>query len=748
MRASIPPTQSDSHQLASRFRWIPHAASASAVAVGGLVLVGWWLDVGILKAPLPEYPAMMANTALAFVLIGVALWLLRTASTSGRGRRLSRICASIVALIGLLTLSEYLFVWDLGIGRLPATDFQAPAGPYHVPGRIAFASALNFVVLGAALLLLDVKIRGDYRPAEHLAVTVAAIALLTLVAYLYGGTEIHQLYPFTTVAPHTALLFVVLSIGVLFARSQHRIVSIMMSDTVAAAAMRRLLVVAILLPISAGWVRLIGQRFGLFGTEFGLALIVVFAIVALTVSVYWQATSLIQAEEYQCGINEISVAFSGTTTIEDTFPVFATIIKKIASYDRICVVARDGEKLVAIASWATLPLQCFRGKAWRPSGETAVEWVMDHKTPRLVRDLPLEQRFADEAIVVREGIRSTLVLPLMVGGEAVGTVTLDNRIPGAYTSDSVTVLTGFMEPLAAAVRNAELHAQVVRYTHELEDLVEARTRELQTANGHLAEASRHKSIFLTNMSHELRTPLNSIIGFSELLRNQTAGPLIAKQARYIDHIYTSGQHLLVLINDLLDLSKVEAGKLVLHPEPIALSEALAAAVQDIRPLTDTKRLTLTLDVDTAPITIAADPVRFKQIIYNMLSNAVKFTPEEGRITVTARRVSSSEFGVSSVEPETGNSKLKTASLGEFVEITVADTGIGIAAEDLSRLFARFSQIEIETTKRLKGSGLGLVLTRQLVELHGGTIAIASDGPGQGSTCTVRLPLAPQVKPET
>lgn len=158
-------------------------------------------------------------------------------------------------------------------------------------------------------------------------------------------------------------------------------------------------------------------------------------------------------------------------------------------------------------------------------------------------------------------------------------------------------------------------------------------------------------------------------------------------------------------------------------------------------MTDTKRLTLTLDVDTAPITIAADPVRFKQIIYNMLSNALKFTPDDGRITVTARRVSSSE-------PDTRNPIPETLSVSEFVEITVADTGIGIAAEDLSRLFARFSQIEIETTKRLKGSGLGLVLTRQLVELHGGTIAIASDGPGQGSTCTVRLPLAPQVKPET
>jgi signal transduction histidine kinase len=722
--------KADSHQLASRLRWIPQVASASAVLVGCLVLVGWWFDVEILKTPASEYPAMKANTALAFVLTGLSLWLLQAESHSRWGEPVAQVCVWTVALISLLTLSEYLFGWDMAIDRMLIRRFHAPVEPYDTPGRTAFASALNFLLLGGAFLLMDVKTRRGYEYAvPFLAALVGVSAFLTLVAHLYGATALHQAYGFATVAPHSAVLFVALSIGVLFARPQHGIMGIMASGTVAAVAMRRLMLLTVALPVSLGWVALIGQeQYDLYGMEFGMALIVVAAVVGLTVSVYWHAKSLIQAEEYQRGINEVSVALSGSITLEETLPVFAVIIKKIVSSDRICVMVRKEEGLVAVLSSSDDPrLRCCHGKVWRSSGETAVEWVITHKTPRLIQDLTLEQSFADEAFVAREGIRSTLILPLLVGGEAVGSVTLDSMVPDAFTQDHMTILSGFMEPLASAIRNAELHAQVVRHSHDLERLVEARTHELQVANGLLAEASHNKSAFLANMSHELRTPLNCILGFSDLLRDQTGSPLTVKQARYTDHIWTSGRHLLTLINDLLDLSKVEANKLILRPEPFAFSEALAAAVQGIQPLADTKGLTVTLNADLAPAILTADPVRFKQILYNLLSNAVKFTPESGRVTVTARVV------LSAGRQEAGGG-------GEFVEIAVTDTGIGIAAEDLPTLFERFRQLE--TMEQAQGSGLGLALTKQLVELHGGMITAASAGPGQGSCFTVCLPVAP------
>ncbi|MGB4782421.1 sensor histidine kinase, partial [Candidatus Methylomirabilis sp.] len=281
-----------------------------------------------------------------------------------------------------------------------------------------------------------------------------------------------------------------------------------------------------------------------------------------------------------------------------------------------------------------------------------------------------------------------------------------------------------------------------RHASELEATVEDRTQELRTVNAQLEAASRHKSEFLAHMSHELRTPLNAILGFSDLLRDQTFGPFKEVQARYLGHIHTSGTHLLVIIDDLLDLAKVEAGKLNLHPEPFAIDEALAAALADIRPMADKKCLTLTLHTETAPTPLTADPVRFKQIVYNLLSNAIKFTPEGGRVTVTARRVSSSEFPVPSSQPETRNPKPETPVSPDFVEISVVDTGIGIAAEDMIKLFQSFTQLDPGLAREYHGTGLGLALTKQLVELHNGRIWATSEGKGRGSSFIVCLPLGP------
>lgn len=285
-----------------------------------------------------------------------------------------------------------------------------------------------------------------------------------------------------------------------------------------------------------------------------------------------------------------------------------------------------------------------------------------------------------------------------------------------------------------------------RHAGELEGVVDERTRELRTVNVQLEAASRHKSEFLAHMSHELRTPLNAILGFSELLQNPFFGPLNEKQARYMDHIHSSGKHLLVLINGLLDLAKVEAGKLELHPEPFAIGDALTTAIADIRPMADQKHLTLTLHTQSTPITLTADPIRFKQIVYNLLSNAIKFTPEGGLVKVTARAAPSVEHQVPSLGSETRTSKPETPRSPDYVEISVADTGIGITAEDMRKLFHPFTQLNSTLARQHHGTGLGLALTKQLVELHGGSIWTASDGVGRGSTFTVRFPLVPHARP--
>jgi signal transduction histidine kinase len=425
-----------------------------------------------------------------------------------------------------------------------------------------------------------------------------------------------------------------------------------------------------------------------------------------------------------------STLFSRSLEFQEVYPAFVEAVKAFLPYDRIDIVVPEGESLVAVLSISEPPMRHHQGRVWHPRVGTAVDWVLAHRTPRLMRDLTTEQGFADEAFAAREGIRATLKVPLQVGGQAVGVFVADSRTAGVYTGEHVELSRLMTEPLAVAIQNAGLYAQITHHAEALEGQVEDRTRELRAVNVQLEAVSLRKSTFLANWSHELRTPLNAILGFADLLRDQTGGPLTVKQARYTDHIQASGRYLLTLINDLLDLSKVEANKLILRPEPFAFSEALAAAVQGIQPLADTKGLTVMLNADLAPAVLTADPVRFKQILYNLLSNAVKFTPEGGRITVTARRTGRQEAGGG----------------GEVVDIAVTDTGIGITAEDLPTLFERFRQLE--TTKQTQGSGLGLALTKQLVELHGGTMTAASAGPGQGSCFTVRLPLAPPASQRT
>ncbi len=270
-----------------------------------------------------------------------------------------------------------------------------------------------------------------------------------------------------------------------------------------------------------------------------------------------------------------------------------------------------------------------------------------------------------------------------------------------------------------------------------EEALQVTNARLQEAVQHAEEASRYKSEFLANMSHELRTPLNSIIGFSALLEQGVPGPLTEKQQRHVGHIHASGRHLLAIINDILDLSKVEAGRLELHPEPFLAQDVLEAAAHDMQAQAEAKRVVVQVGAGEGLGTLWADPVRVKQILYNLLSNAVKFTPVGGRVTVTARRVPRPP------DPAIDPSR-PTEGSGELLVIAITDTGIGIKPEDLGKLFREFTQLDASLARQHGGTGLGLALTKRLVELHGGTVTAASPGEGLGSTFTVTLPLRPPV----
>lgn len=245
--------------------------------------------------------------------------------------------------------------------------------------------------------------------------------------------------------------------------------------------------------------------------------------------------------------------------------------------------------------------------------------------------------------------------------------------------------------------------------------------------------SSAKSDFVANMSHELRTPLNSILGFSEVLQDELFGGLNEKQREYVGHINSSGRHLLSLINDILDLAKVESGKIALDVQRFSLSKALQGSLVMVREKALKQDIVLRLDVDrSADREIEADERKFKQIMFNLLSNAVKFTQKGGEVRVTARIV---DGGKVSAQREGGD-----GSDGLYAEISVRDTGIGIRREDMPKLFREFTQLEAAYTKNHEGTGLGLALTRRLVELHGGSIRAESEF-GKGSVFTFTLPAA-------
>ena len=232
----------------------------------------------------------------------------------------------------------------------------------------------------------------------------------------------------------------------------------------------------------------------------------------------------------------------------------------------------------------------------------------------------------------------------------------------------------------------------------------------------LQEANRMKSEFLANMSHELRTPLNGIIGFTEFLIDEKPGPLKPKQKEYLGDVLSSARHLLQLINDVLDLAKVEAGKMELHPETFPVHQAVEEVAAVIKGIANKKHISVGIDIGAGIDAVTLDQHKFKQVLYNLLSNAVKFSDDGGQIAIRAQRLDTQQ-----------------------IEVQVRDTGIGIKAEDISRLFTEFEQLDSGTARRFEGTGLGLALTKKIIEFQGGRISVKSE-PNQGSVFTVVLPV--------
>ena len=583
------------------------------------------------------------------------------AGTAAAAQRLGQVLAVLVAGFGVAVLAEYLTGRGLGVDRLLFAGSLPQMGTV-LPGRPAPHTALAFLLAGSVLALLDADRRGSYRPAQVLAPLSATVALTAVLGHLYRVAYLITGSTGPGVPVHAAVAFVVLNVGLLLARPDRGVVRTFTSPGPGGLLARRLLPAVLLAPPVAGLLAGLGYRVGWYDVNFRLALTVMttlaclLGVVSLTVRAIDRAVAARQQAEGQLR----------------------------ASQDRYRMLARN-----------------------LPNGSV---FLFDHDLRYLVAD--------------GAGLAEVGLSPELLEGKTIWE---------ALPADTCAVI----EPLYRAALAGQPSKQDIPFGGHLyqvhllplrgpdgqveagmvltQDVTAQRQAEKALEQARLAaeQANQAKSEYLSRMSHELRTPLNAILGFAQLLQ---LDELRDDQREGVEHILSGARHLLGLINEVLDIAAIEAGRLPLSLEPVAVAEVVAEAVSLIRPLADQHKVVL---VDPAPPCqqhVLADRQRLKQVLLNLLSNAVKYNRAGGSVQLACQRVA-----------------------GDRLQVRVTDTGLGITPEAQQRLFVPFERLSLEQTA-VEGSGLGLALSQRLAEAMGGTLGLVSTV-GQGSSFWVELPLA-------
>lgn len=416
-------------------------------------------------------------------------------------------------------------------------------------------------------------------------------------------------------------------------------------------------------------------------------------------------------------LGQVGSLFTASLDLKENIDFMLKAASDLVACDAATVFLVEDDDAV-LSAIATFPFGESVGTMARFNvGEGIVGWAAQKRKVVSIADATKDRRF--KSLPLDYAPRSFLVMPLESPRRLVGALTVARKKVQPFTSVEQALIQVIANQAAISIENARL------YHAQRDQLAEIATqkRDLEVANAQVEEASRLKSEFLANMSHELRTPLNGILGFSEILKDNLAGDLSTEERQScLESIHSSGKHLLELVNDVLDLSKIEAGRMELSYENFKVAGALSEVNNVIKSLAARRELDLTETVEPVDLIVSADKSKFKQVMYNLLSNAIKFTPPGGNVWVSGR-----------------------AEGGDLV-IEVGDTGIGIASEHHELVFNEFYQVSGRRTRHTQGTGLGLSLTRRIVELHGGTITVES-GEARGSVFSVRLPIAGMVPQE-
>ena len=505
-------------RLRSRAQAISQTASLATILVGGVVLIGWMFNVAVLKSILPTWVAMKANTAFAFVLAGLALSLQRE-GTGQHARHIAQVCAGMVALIGLLTLSEYVIGWNLGIDQALFREAAGAVATSH-PGRMAPNTALSFLLVGLAFLLMDVETRRGHRPSQWLILTAGLVALLATLGYLYGVTEFYGIAAYTKMALSTALSFDILCLGILCARPDRGLIATIMNAGTGGVMARRFLLPAMLLPPTLGWLRLMGEQRGFYSTEFGLALFATMNIVVFAMLIFATAKLLHRVDM-------------------ERNRFFTT------SLDLFCVAGFDGYF-----------------KELNPRWETTLGFtIQELLASPFMEFIHPDDRERTQAEAQRQG-------------EGRQALFFENRYrckDGSYRWFVWNAIPDTERRLIYAV------ARDVTERKQLEEQLQHHSRQLEVANQEL-------EAFSYSVSHDLRAPLRGIDGFSQALLEDYGEQLDAQGKDYLQRVRSGTQRMAQLIDDLLNLSRVARSEMRRERVNLsALAHAIAQELQKAQP---------------------------------------------------------------------------------------------------------------------------------------------------------------------
>jgi signal transduction histidine kinase len=722
---STVPNAAKSNQWAEGAVW---AAAFSTISLGFAVLLGWWMDIPRLRSVLPGFASMKPATALCFVLLGFALGFKRKDARLANSALIGDLLALAVVLLAVLTLTEYLFDWNIGLESFLVTG-RSHFSP-DPPGRMAHATAAEFALLGLATLTLD-----RWRRCSHvLLVAGMCLALVALVSYIYRVGPLYGLAYFKSVAIHTVAGFLALIAGLLAVRPDRGLARmLLMPDTLAITA-RLLIIGSFVVPILVGALILRGELLGWYDTRFSHALLVVLLVV-VQVGLVWRSISLLAASDERRRRAETrernrSLTLEALTVGAPLSLILEMICRSVEEENpgalcSILLLDEEGTHLL-LGAGPSLPDSYNQAINGTKISATAGSCGTAAFTKRLIitEDILTDPNWDSYRDLAQSAdLRSCWSQPILAAdGSVLGTFAIYHRAPEHPTSEDLQSIRSVADLARLAIERKLTDEELDKHRAHLEDLVQQRTSELSVARDQAQAADRSKSAFLATMSHELRTPLNAIIGFTSIILQGLVGPLNDEQIKQLKMVKNSADHLLAMIQDLLDISKIEAGRMVIAKEPIDLSASIASAVGSVTPLAQKKGLKLSVYIQPNLNTLVSDHLRVQQILINLLNNAVKFT-ERGGVTLTVESAPVKDQEI----------------LSPAVCFQVQDTGIGIRPEEMNELFKPFRQVDASLDRRHEGTGLGLAISMRLANLLGGNISVESEF-GKGSVFTFTLPL--------